>query len=115
MRKHRRSHQGGVFNPHPVVHFIFFFQAAQDGYAILYVGLSHVDRLKTAFQSGVFFYMFAVLVQGSCPHAAQFTPRQRRLEHIGRVNGPFRRPGAHQGMKLINKKDNFSLGFVDFL
>ena len=62
-----------------MVNFIAFFQAAQDGNGIFHAGLGDHDGLKPAFQSRIFFNVFAVLIQGRRTDTMQFTTRKHRL------------------------------------
>ena len=47
--------------------------------------------------------------------AAQFAARQRRLQHVGRIDGAFRAARADQRMQLVDEADDFAVRFGDFL
>jgi len=44
----------------------------------------------------------------------EFAAGQRRLEHVGGVNGTFRCARADQGMQLVDEQDDLALGVLDF-
>ena len=71
--------QSAILNFNTMVHLIALFQATQDGDGILHRGLLHHNGLETAFQSGVFLDILAVLVQGGGANAVQLTAGQHRL------------------------------------
>ncbi len=82
-------HDGGVGDIHTVMHFVFFFQATQDGDSVFNAGLVHQHFLETPLQSSIFFDVFTVFVQCGRADAMQFAARQRRLEHVARIHCAF--------------------------
>ena len=76
-------------------------------------GLAHHHRLEAPLQRRVFLDMLAVLVQRGRAHAAQLAPRQRRLEHVGRVHRAFGGARAHQGVQLVDEADDLAAGLGD--
>ncbi len=115
VRQGGRGHDGRVLDAHPVVHLVFFLQAPEDGDGVLHRGLDHHDGLEAALQGGVLFDVLAVFVDGGGPDAVQLAPGQGRLDHVGGVHRPFRRPGAHQGVELVDEHDDLALGFGHLL
>ena len=97
------------------MHFVAFFEAPQDGDGVFHRGLGHHDGLKAPFQGRVLLDILAVLVEGGGAHAVQFPPGQRRFDHIGGVDGPFRGPRAHQGVHLIDEHNDLAFGLGDLL
>jgi hypothetical protein len=75
-----------------VVDLVALLEAAQDGDGVLDRGLAHHHRLEAALQRLVLLDVLAVLVQGGGADAAQIPAGQRRLEQVGRVRPPPRRP-----------------------
>src|SRR5439155_415399 len=69
-------------------------------------GLLDHDRLEPALQGGVPLDVLAELVQGRRADALQFAARQRRLQDVRRVDGPFRRPGADERVQLVDEEDD---------
>ena len=57
-----------------------------------------LDGLKTALEGGVFFDVFAVLVQGCGAYALQLTTAQGRLDDVGGVHGALGGAGPDNGM-----------------
>ena len=78
----RGGHDGAVGNPHPVVDFVFFLQAAQDRDGVFDRGFADKDRLEPAGQSRVFLNVLAVLIQCRGAHAMQLAPRQSRFQQV---------------------------------
>ena len=111
----RCRHNGRILDPHPVVHFVLFLQSAQDRDRVLHGWLTHQHRLETALQGGVLFNIFTVFVQGRGPHAAQGSPGQGGLEHVGSIHGPLAGTGADQRVKFVDKKDHFAFRFFHLL
>lgn len=77
------------------------------------LGRGRLDQhfLKTPFQSPVLFDILAVFVQGRSTDHLDFSPRQCRLEHVGRIERSGRPPGTHQGMEFVDKEDHVGILF----
>src|ERR1700693_1805149 len=112
--KHGSGEDGGVFDAYAVMHFIAFFQAAQNGDGVRHGRLTDINRLEVTFQRGIFFDVLAIFVQRGCADCAQLSTRQGGLEHVGGVHGAFRSAGADQGVQLVDKKNYLAVGFSDF-
>jgi hypothetical protein len=63
-----------------MVHFVAFFEAAQDRNRVFYRGLIDQDRLEAAFESGIFFDVFAVFIERRRADTVKFAARQHRFE-----------------------------------
>ncbi len=109
------GHQGGVADADAVVDLVALLQAAQDGDGVLQRRLVHQHRLEPALQRLVLLDVLAVFVQRGGAHAAKLAPRQRRLQHVGRVHRPLGPAGAHQGVQLVDEQDDLPLGRGDLL
>ena len=97
----------GLFgNLHPVVVLVAIAQALDDADGLFHAGLLHVDRLEAPLQRPVLLDVLAILVQGGRADALDLSARERGLQHVGRVDGPFRRPGPDQGVQLIDENDD---------
>ena len=70
---------GGIGNFHAMEHLIALLQATENGNGVLHRGLIDHHRLEPAGQSGVFFNIGAVFVQGGGTDAVQFAPGQHGL------------------------------------
>ena len=97
-----------------MVGLITLFESAQNSHGVFHAGLSDEYLLESTLQSSIFFNVFAVFIQGSGANKAQFATGQHGLEHVGRSNRSFASASSHQGVELIDKGDDFTLGIVDF-
>ncbi len=79
------------------------------------VGSPTNTGLEAARQGGVLFDIFAVFIQRGGADAMQLAARQGRLEQVGSVHRPIRLAGAHQGMHLVDKKDDVPVCRSDFV
>ncbi len=75
VRQGRRRDQRAVGDPDPVVHLVFFLDAAQDRDRVLDRRLGDEDRLKPPGQRRVLLDLLAVFVQGRGADAMQLTAR----------------------------------------
>ena len=98
-----RRHDGGVGDVHTVVHLVLLLQAPQNGNGLFHRGFAYQDLLKPALQCGVFFDVFAVLVQGGRTNAVELSTCQGWLEHVARVYGPLGLTCPHHGVEFVNK------------
>ena len=114
VRQGGRRHDGGILDAHPVVHLVLLLETPQDRNGILHRGLHRQHRLETPLEGRILFDVFAVFLQGGGPHAAQGAARQGRFEHIGGIHGPLGGPGPHQGVQLVDEKNDLALGVLDF-
>src|SRR5258706_673222 len=115
MRKRRGGHDGGIFDAHPVMHFVAFFESAENCNRVFDVGLAYKNNLEAAFKGSVLFDVLAIFVERGGANGAQLSTSERGLEHVGGVNGAFGSPGPDQGVKLINEEDNLALRVFNFL
>ena len=115
MREHGGGHDGGILDAHAVVDLELLFEAAQNGDGVVDRRLAHQHGLETARQSGVFLDVLAVFGERGGADAAQFAARQRRLQHVGGVDGAFRSARADQRVQLVDEADDFAVRFGDFL
>lgn len=88
-REVNSGHQGVVGDADTVVDLVFFFDPAQDGEGVGLGGFSHINWLETAFESLVFFDVFAVFVEGGGADGAHLAAGKGRLENIGCVGCAF--------------------------
>ena len=97
-----------------MVHFIPFFEPAQDRNGVFHGRLIDEDRLKAPFKRGIFFDMFPVFVERRRADEVQFASRQHRLQQIGRVHRAFGRTGPDDRMQFIDEQKNLTLGRLNF-
>jgi len=79
--------------------------------------LFHQHRLEAAFERGIPFDVFPVLVEGRRTDALQVAAGQGRLEQVGRVHAAAGRARAHQHVHLVYEEDGIGIGdlFDDLL
>ena len=87
-------------------------QGPEDGKGGLAAGLLHRHRPEPALQGGILFNIFPVFLPGGGPQHLQLSPAQGGFKNIGRVDGPLRRPGPHDGVHFVHKEDHVA-GTVD--
>ncbi len=113
VRQHCGRHQGAVLDFHAVMHLVALLEPPQDGDRVFdRRGVDH-DRLEPPLQGRIFLDVLAVLVQGCGPQAVQLSPGQHGLEHVARVHGAFRAPGAHDVVDLVDEEQDPSLTRLD--
>ncbi len=93
---------------HVMMFRITGFQGAQHQTGRLIIRLVHSDHLKTPLQGCVTFKVLFVLRPGGGGNGAQFTPRQRRLQQVGRIRAASLITGPDKGMGFIYKQQNRS-------
>ncbi len=109
----REFHCGNYsFVPYPdlVVGFVFLLESAEDGNRTFGIRFLHRDLLEAPLQGLIFFEVFLVLVQGSGADRPQFPPGQGGLEDVCGVHGPLSSTCPHQGMDLIDKQHDGTIG-----
>ncbi len=113
VRKRGRRKNRRILDAHAVVHFIAFFQSAQNRDRIFDRRFADQHRLKPAFQRRIFLDVFLVFVECRCADRAQLAPRQRRFEHVGRVHRAFRGAGSHQRVQFVDEQNDLPFGLGD--
>ena len=98
-----------------MVHFVALLEPAQDCDGVVHRRLADEDLLEPSLESGVLFDVLAVLIQRGRTDQAQFAAREQWLDHVARVHRTFARPGAHDGVQLVDETDHFALGVLDLL
>ena len=71
-------------------------------------GLLHDDGLEAALQGGILLNVLAVLGEGGGADHLDLPPAQGGLEDIGGVHGALRVPRAHNGVDLVDDKDDIT-------
>ena len=98
-----------------MVHLVALLQPAQNRDGLFDRRFRHGHRLKPPFQGRVFLDVFAILIQRRRANTAQFAARQLRLQHVRRIRRTFRIARAHNGVQLVDKQNDLSLGRRHFL
>ena len=115
MRQFGRGDDGRIGDFNAMVQFVLFLQPAQDGDGRLHRRFINQHLLKTAFQCGVFFDVFAVFVQRGRADTVQFAARQCRLQHVAGIDRTFGFARADHGVQLIDENNGLPGILRDFL
>ena len=87
-----------------MVLFVPFAQTMQDGECLLGRRFTDMHRLEAALQRGILLDVLAVLVERRRADALQFAARQSGFQDIRRVERPFRRTRADDGVHFVNEQ-----------
>ena len=115
MRKRGGRQNRGVLDAHAVVHFVAFFQSAQNRDGVFDRRLVDQHRLEAALQRGIFLDIFLVFVERGGADGTQFAARQSRLQHVRGVHRPFRRARTNQGVQFVDEQNDLPFGLGNFL
>mmetsp|Transcript_38335 Transcript_38335/g.78167 ORF Transcript_38335/g.78167 Transcript_38335/m.78167 type:complete len:228 (-) Transcript_38335:856-1539(-) len=115
MTKLGGSQQRLITDPHPVVNLIARFQSTQDRHGILRTGLINHNLLEATLQRLILLDVLAILVESGGTNAAELASGQGRFEEIGRIHGSRGGTGTDDGVHLINKQDDLTLGLGNLL
>lgn len=115
VRQLGRGDDRAVGDAHPVVHFIAFLEATEDGDGVFLARLVHQHLLEAALQRSILLDVLAILVEGSSTDAVQLAARQSRLEHVAGVHGAFRLAGADHGVQFVDEQDDPAFLLAQFV
>ena len=86
------------------MNFVALLQTAQDRDRILDRRLIDQDRLEPPFKRGIFFDMFAVLIERGGSDKVQFTPREHGLEQVCRIHRTLGSAGSDDRVQLVDEQ-----------
>ena len=89
--------------------FIIMSDAFDDFNAVFNGGFFHGNRLKPAFESGIFFDMFAVFIKRRRPDNLDFPAGQCRFQNIGSIHAALRISGSDNSVDFVNHQNNIAL------
>ncbi len=92
------------------MYFVSVAEPPEDADGVLHVRRLYHHGLEPPLERGILLDVPPVLVQRRRADAVQLAPRERRLEHVGSVDGAFGGPCAHEGMELVDEEDDGPLG-----
>ena len=72
------------------------------------------DWRETAIEGAVFLDVLAVFVHGRRADCLQLAAGQSWLHHVAGIHGAGGRARAHHLVQLVNEKDDFAIGALDF-
>src|SRR5258708_3822830 len=107
--------QRGILDLDVVVDLVALLEAAQDRDRVLDRRLADEYRLEAALERRVLLDVLAVLVERGRADSAQLAPRERRLEHVRRVDRALGPARADEGVQLVAEEDHPALGLLDLL
>ena len=97
-----------------MVHLVAVLQAAQDADGVLDRRLTDEHLLEAALQRGVLLDVLAVLVERGGTDQPQLAAGQHRLDHVASVHRGFAgRAGAHDGVQLVDERDDLAGRVLD--
>ena len=106
--------QSAVGDPHTVVQFILFLDAAQDRDRVFDRRFFDQKRLEPAGEGRVFFDVFAVFVERGGANAVQFAAREGGLDEVGGIHRTVGFTRADEDVHFVDEKDDFTGGIGDF-
>ena len=80
--------------------------ALEDLHRVIDGGLLHDDGLEAALQGGILLDVLAVLREGGGADDLDLTPAQGGFENVGGVHRSLRVTSPHDGVNLVNDKDD---------
>ena len=108
MRQRGRRNDGRIGDLDPVVHFVSLFESAEDRNRILDRRFLDQHFLEASFEGSVLLQVLAILIERCRADAVQFTPGERRLQHVAGVHRAFRLASADHCVQLVDEQDNLS-------
>ena len=89
-----------------VVRLVLVAQPPDDLDGLRHARRPHDDRLEAPLQGAVLLDVLAVLVEGGGADGLDLTARQRRLQHVGGVDGPLGGARADERVQLVQEEDD---------
>ena len=114
MREPCGCNQSRVFDADPMMNFVPFLEPPQNRNRVFHRWLFHEHGLETALERRIFFNMLSIFIQGRGPDQVEFSPGKHWFEQVGGVHGPFCRSRAHDGVQLVDKKEDLALRRLNF-
>ena len=100
--------QGFLGDSQPVMPLQARLQRPEDGQGGFAARLLHHHRTEPALQCRILFNILPIFLQRGGPQHLQLPPAQGGLKDVGGINGPLRRPGAHNGVHFVHKENHIS-------
>ena len=107
-----------IGNVYVVVVFVAAPDALENIYSLVVGRFLDAHRLQPTFQGGVPLHVLAVVVQGGCADALEFSPREGGLQDVGGVHRALCGACADDGMYLVDEEHAVARAlhlFNDFL
>ena len=111
----RRGDERAVGDRDLVVRLVALLEPAQDRDGVFDAGLADVDLLEAALEGGILLDVLAILVERRGADQSQLAAGEHGLEHVGGRDRPLAAARAHQGVELVDERDDLAVGLVDLL
>ncbi len=98
-----------IGNMDAVIILVIGFDTREDADAVVNRRLRNGNRLKTTFQGGVLFDIFAVLRKRRRTDHLDFSAGKRGFQNICGIHGTFRVSGADEVVHFVDKEDDVPL------
>ncbi len=96
-----------------MMHFVAFFQPAQDGNGGFDGGLTDIHLLKPALKCWVLLDVLAILIECRGADHAQLAASEHRLDHVSRIHCAFGTTSADEGVQFVDERDDFTFCIGD--
>ena len=110
MRQRRGRDQRVVGDANAVMDLVLLLETTENRDRVLDGRLAHVDRLEAPFECRVFLDVLAILIERRRADDVQLAARQRRLEHVRRIDGALGATRADERVQLVDEDDVAPLG-----
>ena len=98
-----------------MVDFVALAQTAEDADGVFHRGFIHHHGLEATLKGGILLDVLPELVQSGRADGMQFATGEHRFQHVGGVDGPFGRTGAHHGVQFVDEEHDLALRVGHFL
>ena len=95
------------------MNLVALLESAQDPDRVLHGRLLDENGLEPALEGRVLLDVLAELVEGGRPDQAEFSTSEHRLQHVRSVHRTFGSTGSHDGVHLVDERDDPALGSLD--
>ena len=102
--KLRRLPERLVWDHDPMMVFVVIPQALKNFHGFVDRRWIHDDRLEATLESAVLLDVLPVFGERRCANTLQLPARQRRLEHVGRVDGALSSTGSNLCVQLVDEQ-----------
>ena len=89
---------------------VVLLDALEDLHRLVHRRLAHVDGLEPPLQGRVLLDVFLVLVERGGADALQLPAGERRLQHVGGVDGALRAARPDDGVQLVDEEHHVAGG-----
>ena len=113
--KYRCTYQCTIRDLNSMEHLVPLLDSSKDRYCIFNGWLIHHNRLETSLKSRILLYILSVLVQCCGTYTVQLTSGEHRLKHVSRIHCTISLACSHNGVKLIDEHNHFTLRLLNLI